>query len=238
MILRTNKFECWTSTHHNLNLFFERNNMTSQNSPQSGTRKNKATGFGLLKELVFWPVVALATLITAVFGPDVNLVLLTFFLAVTILITTVGKEQRAICWTMVAFGIVNGLYVAFPSYAPTLFQDPRFWIANRLLFAVGIAVFIQPLFGRIFETEKGKTRTLIVASLLLFIAFALHTFGRPEYLPSTTKCVEVFVETLTCKLQRDPVTWYTVDMLWDDICIGVASGLIVGALTAKTKKKK
>ena len=63
-------------------------------------------------------------------------------------------------------------------------------------------------------------------------------FGRPEYLPSTIKCVEVFVETLTCKLHRDPVTWYTVDMLLDDICIGLASGLIVGALTAKTKKKK
>ena len=103
---------------------------------------------------------------------------------------------------------------------------------------VGIAVFIQPLFGRIFETEKGKTRTIVVGTLLLFVAYVLHTFGRPEHLPLTITCVEVFVETLTCKLQRDPIAWYTADMLWDDICVGIASGLIVGALTAKSKKKK
>ena len=100
--------------------------MTSQNSPQSGTRKNKATGFGLLKELVFWPVVAFATLITAVFGPYVNLVLVVFFLAVTILITTVGKKQRAICWAMAAFGVANAWHVVFPGSSPELFEDPRF----------------------------------------------------------------------------------------------------------------
>lgn len=77
-----------------------------------------------------------------------------------------------------------------------------------------------------------------MGALLLFVAFVLHTFGRPEPLPSTITCVEVFVETLTCKLQRDPIAWYTADLLWDDICVGIAGGLIVGALKAKSKKKK
>lgn len=237
LIRHADKPECSTLTHCNLNLFFESNNMAIQNSRRSGTPKTKVTSFGLMKELIFWPAVLIATAYSIFAGPDPVVMLLAFFLAATIVITAGSKQQRNICLAMVAFGIVNGWYVLHPASAPQLYEDPRFWIANRLTYAVGIAVFVQPLFGNIFQTERGKTRTIVVAALLMFLGFVLYTLGRPENLPSTVKCVQVVVETLTCQLQREPIAWYTSDLLWDDICIGAASGLLVGALTAKTKKK-
>jgi hypothetical protein len=211
--------------------------MKSQSSRHSGTRKTKVTGAGLLKELVFWPAVLVATAYSAISGPSAEVMLLAFGLSACIVISTKGSQQRNICLAMVAFGLVNAWYVLNPSDAPQLYEDARFWIANRLTYAVGIAVFVQPLFGPMFETEKGKTRTIVVGSLLIFLAFALYLHGRPESLSSTVQCVQVFVETLTCKVQHEPTAWYTPDLLWDDLCIGAASGLLVGALTAKTKKK-
>jgi len=211
----------------------------NQPGPAGNRNSNKATPAGLLRELVFWPLLVFGALGYTVFGGPNHLVILVgFFLSVLIIITTSGKQRLGACWVMVAFALANAWHIHHP--APQMFQEPQFWFVNRLLYAVGLAFYAQPILDKVFDNDKGRERALVIAPLLILAAFLLYWISRPDYMPQVVECVEMVVETSRCTVKVAPGAWYTPDQLYDDVLVGIASGLIFGALSgsAKARKKK
>lgn len=164
-----------------------------------------------------WPLLVFgAGGFALMFGAHQAVIGVAFVLSVAIIITTTGSQQVAACWAMVVFGVVNGVQIHFPTEAMS--QQPEFWFANRLLYAVGLPFYFTPILGDVFATEKGRVRVLFLAPLLLFVAYIAFVLQRAETV--------------------DAQTWYTPAMLYDDLAVGLASGLVHGALTAKSKAKK
>ncbi|MCB2557754.1 hypothetical protein KQ721_15310, partial [Listeria monocytogenes] len=56
--------------------------------------------------------------------------------------------------------------------------------------------------------------------------------------PQVVECVEMVVETSRCNVKVTPGAWYTPDQLYDDVLVGIASGLIFGALSGSVKARK
>lgn len=191
--------------------------MPNNTSGRTGQRNIKATRAGLIRELGFWPGLVCGALGFSVLeGPNQYLILAAFLLSVAIIITTHGKQRLAACWVMVIFMLVNAWQI---HYEPeVLASDPRFWIANRVLYAVGLAFYLQPILGRLFDSEKGRTVAIVIGSLLIFAGFFLYVESRSNV-------------TL-------PGAWYTPEMLYDDVCIGIASGLLFGALSGSGRTNK
>lgn len=206
-----------------------------KNPGQSGTRRTIATPFGIIRELVFWPLLVFGALgFSLIIGAHHLVILAAFFLSVIIVINTDGNQRLAACWVMVVFALVNVWHVHNPS--PETIADPRFWFANRLLYAVGVAFWLQPICGKAFETEKGRDRSIVVGCLLLLVAFIMYWLNRPSDMVRTVQCLELLANSCTFKEQSD--AWYLPAMLYDDVCVGISAGLLYGALAARTKQKK
>jgi hypothetical protein len=203
-------------------------------SEQSRTRNTIVTPFGTMRELVFWPLLVFGALgFSLLVGPNHYVILGAFFLSVLIVITTDGNQRLAACWVMVVFASVNILHIHNPT--PEMSAQPQFWFVNRLLYAVGLAFWLQPICGKAFETEKGRERAIIIGVLLLFVAFVMYWLNRPSDMVRTVQCLELVVNT--CTFKEPPEAWYLPGMLYDDLCVGIAAGLLYGALAARTKQK-
>lgn len=185
----------------------------------SGARPSlpKPNSAGLLRELIMWPLLVFgAGGFAVLFGAHQVVIGLAFILSIGIIITTTGSQRVAACWAMVVFGVVNGVQIHFPTEAMS--QQPEFWFANRLLYAVGLPFYFTPILGDVFSTEKGRVRGLVVAPVLLLVAYIAFVLQRAETVGTQA--------------------WYTPAMLYDDLFVGLASGLVHGALTAHSKAKK
>lgn len=201
----------------------------------TGNRNTIATPFGLMRELVFWPLLVIGALGFSIFvGANHLVILAAFFLSVLIVITTDGNQRLAACWAMVVFALVNVWHIHNPS--PEMTAQPQFWFANRLLYAVGLAFWLQPICGKAFETEKGRERAIVVGVLLLLVGFVMFWLHRPSDTIRTVQCLELLATT--CTFKEPSQAWYLPEMLYDDICVGIAAGLLYGALAARTKQKK
>ena len=208
---------------------------SSNNLPrQSRSRRPIATPFGIIREIVFWPLLVFGALgFSVIFGANHYVILAAFFLSVLIVITTDGNQRLAACWVMVVFALVNVWHIHNPSNE--MIAQPEFWFANRLLYAVGLAFWLQPICGKAFETEKGRERAIIVGVLLLLVGFILYWLNRPSDVIRTVQCIELVVAT--CTFKEPSQSWYLPEMLYDDVCVGVAAGLVYGSMTAREVSK-
>jgi hypothetical protein len=230
----------FTSTQHpqqlHLNLNKRSITMATPRNPsgQSANRNTIATPFGIMRELVFWPLLVFGALgFSVFFGASHYVILAAFFLSALIVITTDGNQRLAACWVTLVFALVNVWHIHNPS--PEMIAQPQFWFANRLLYAVGLAFWLQPICGKAFETEKGRERAIVVGVLLLFVAFIMYWLSRPSDLVRTVQCLELVAST--CTFKEPSQSWYLPETLYDDVCVGIAAGLLYGALAARTKQK-
>lgn len=207
---------------------------SSKLSGQSRSRSTIATPFGIMRELVFWPLLVFGALgFSLIFGANHHVILAAFFLSVLIVITTDGNQRLAACWVMVVFALVNVRHIHNPP--PEMSAQPEFWFANRLLYAVGLAFWLQPICGKAFETEKGRERAIIVGVLLLLVGFVMYWLNRPSDVIRTVQCIELVAAT--CTFKEPSESWYLPEMLYDDVCVGIAAGLLYGSLTARAASK-
>jgi hypothetical protein len=198
----------------------------------AGRNNVKATAAGLMRELIAWPLLAIGAFgYTIAFGPNHYVILAAFFLSVLIIITTRGSQRMAACYVIVAFSVMNAWYIHYPP--EQMFTEGQFWFVNRLLYAVGLGFYVQPILDKVFKDEKGQMRALIVGPLLLLAAFLLYWVGRPDFAPRLVNCAQILVETSQCIEVAKNTAWYTPDQLYDDVLVGMAAGLIYGALSSR-----
>jgi hypothetical protein len=203
-------------------------------SGQSRPSRTIVSDSGIVRELVLWPLLVFGALgFSLLFGANHLVILGAFFLSVIIVISTDGNQRLAACWAMVVFAAVNIWHIHYPP--PEMSAQPQFWFANRLLYAVGLAFWLQPICGKVFETEKGRERAIVVAVLLLFVAFVMYWLNRPSDTERTVQCLKLVVNA--CTFKEPPEAWYFPGMLYDDLCVGVAAGLLYGALAGRTKQQ-
>lgn len=204
---------------------------TSKQKSGSTLPTSAVTTFGIMRELVAWPLLVFGALLYTIFvGAHHYVLLAAFWLSVVIVITTDGKQRLAACWVMVLFCLVN----AWHMHNPPAMIDPRFWFANRLLYAVGLAFWMQPICGSWFETQNGRERSIVIGTLLLLVGFIMYWLSRDEI--RTVECMEVVARS--CTFKEPSQAWYRKDMLYDDVCVGIAAGLLYGALAARTKQTR
>ena len=163
-------------------------------------------------------------------------VIVAFFLSVAIIIATKkGAEQRAGCWAMIAFSVVNAWQIHFDP-AP-LQESSGFWFANQMLYAVGLAFWLQPLTEKRLESETAKISAIVGGVAFLTVAGFLYYLDRGNGGLQTVQCVSMNVEASSCTIRTVVKAWYDTSLLYDDVCVGMASGLLYAALSASAKLK-
>lgn len=179
-------------------------------------------------------VLGAASVLSLFWRPVAELIALVFILFYGLLVWTKDNDETMawVCMSFLLYLVLNGLFVA--NHSHQLEVDPRLWIANRLLYVVGIALFGKQLVDMALERWNRPYIALALGFILLYAAFAtyynLHD-GR------TVQCVG-YVEG-KCVVKHE--SWYEVEMLWDDVLMGFALCFLIAStehvMLSKAKSK-
>jgi protein-S-isoprenylcysteine O-methyltransferase Ste14 len=192
--------------------------MSSNHIPPSGiapTDSNEQNEKACIWASVILGVVGVASLFWQPIAELIGIVFV-FYYALFVWTKDDDKTRNWVCITFMLYLVANGFFVAY--HSPQLSVDPQLWIANRLLYVVGIALFGTHLVNQALETLNVPSFAIAVGFIFIFAAFVVYYFmhqGQPF----------------------EPKSWYEPEMLWDDVLMGFAlCFLIAGTEHIEIKK--
>lgn len=167
--------------------------------------------------------------------PNPHLMAIVFLAAYYILIWRKDVQKTAVCFCVVAYMALNALFVVHGS--PELFSDSRLYIANRLWYAVGIAIFAKHLIDEYIAKEKHVVRAIFLGFVCLFGAYMFYVHDRTEKMePKEIKCMKMVGDT--CITEGEIKAWYPVDTLADDVLVGLTLCFLIAATEASGVNRK
>lgn len=191
-----------------------------------------------IKTAIVWPTIA-GVMVYSLKAPGENLVAVFFFSSLLILMNSTEREEKWVCGVMLAFQVVIAAHVLFKS--PALYNAPSLWIACRLLYVIGLAIFLPPLVEEKLKLEKWQTKGVVVAFLLILVAFYFYNKDREAKQVEPVRCISVKPSSkddkYVCQPDPDPEPWYSTSSLIDDIAFGVGGGLLIGSLNLAERRK-
>lgn len=176
----------------------------------------------------------------ALAGSSVNVtalfLILSFFAACIIFQNSDKKEQLAIAIVFIALLGANAWYIfAFPGgREPTPDAiGAGIWIANKLVYVVGLAYFVPVLVEPWVKTPLRQTIAIVLACALQFWPFVHLHYERKEASKQTIQCAEINIERKTCTPIIDKNRpWYPLSVLREDVAFGLEVILLIAAFNA------
>lgn len=165
------------------------------------------------------------TAIVAVFSfvtPHPLMMALVFLGAYFIHVWADDEQKTVMSCCVLAYMGLNAFFITHNSGA--LATDPTLWIANRLVYGVGLALFGKHLVDKAVEKWNGVYKASALGFICIFLAYAVEVQHREH---DTAKCKSIDAQALTCVVEHD--TWYSTENLLDDVLMGAAFCFLVSA---------
>jgi hypothetical protein len=184
---------------------------------------------GYVKDTFLWPFLA-GVITYSLKGPSPPVIFFVFITALLILAVATDIEKYVVCGAIIFFQFLNGLFVYYGTQHQVgpLLALPELWIANRLLYVVGLAFFLPPLVEPFMNTDRRRTVASIAACVCIFAAHLTFSHERFEKDHSTVRCEKIIGDE--CTPEEKPEVWYAFGALVDDALLGLAAGLLFAAM--------
>lgn len=186
-----------------------------------------------------WAYVVTALLYLLAGGPPVLgfLYLMMTFLAGAVIFQNSKKaEQVAISYVMVAFLVLNAIYMAFGGHVRPLLPENLtvgLWIVNKLLYVFGLALFVPPLVNPWVEkNDRRPSMAIVIAFAGQFILVMFMFFARQHDGRVAVECEAVAGMMCTPK-QVPSEPWYTTATAMEDLMFGFQVALLMAAFSRK-----
>jgi hypothetical protein len=185
-----------------------------------------------VKETFIWPILA-GAIVFSLKGPSSFVIALVFFCALSILVAATTIEKYVVCGAVVLFQVINGMFVSYENdlLAGPLHSSPELWIANRLLYVVGLTFFLPPLVEPLLTTDRKRTIAICAGCVFLFAGYSMAVHERATKHLRPINCYAI-VDQL-CLQKPKPESWYSLENLLDDVAVGFAAGLFFMVLSKK-----
>lgn len=187
------------------------------------------------KETFAWPILS-GLIVYSYKEPCPNLMAIIFILSIYIFVGSKNKEKICICIAFIVFQLINAKHILYgqENINGPLFTLPNLWVANRILYVVGLGIFIPPLLEINKNSQKIKNLFIYLGFIFLFLAFATNLHERKKIDTSSFDCKEIIDNK--CTLIKEPESWYSVANLLDDTLVGSSAAALFFGLSEKQKQ--
>lgn len=165
------------------------------------------------------------TAIVAVFSfitPHPLMMALVFLGAYFVHVWADDEQKTAMSCCMLFYMGLNAFFITHVSGA--LATDPRLWIANRLVYGVGLALFGKHLVDKAVAKWSGVYVASALGFIFIFLAYVVEVHHREH---DTARCISIDTAAKTCVVEHD--TWYSTENMLDDVLMGVAFCFLISA---------